>query len=365
MAERKTGKAAKTPKTGKAAGGGKKAAPAGRVVNLALQGGGSHGAFTWGVLDRLLEDGRLSFEGISGTSAGAINGALLICGLAKGGPEGARALLEELWSRVGEHAAFAPFQPTWMDRLSGNPNLDNSPAYVAFDMMLRLASPYQFNPLDYNPLRGILTELIDPNTMRASRQPRLYVSATDVLNGRLKVFANDELSIEALLASACLPFLFQAVQIEGSSYWDGGYMGNPTLYPLLHSCAAQDVVVVQINPIHRPDVPMTPTAIIDRMNEIGFNSTFLRETRAMALINRLLEERKLDPETCGLKPIHLHLIGAEAEMSRYTTSSKFNADFSFIMDLHALGRETASAWLDDPYDSLGQRTTFEAGALFI
>ncbi|NNG05851.1 MAG: patatin-like phospholipase family protein, partial [Inquilinus sp.] len=241
MAERKTHK-------GRAS---KKAAPAGRVVNLALQGGGSHGAYTWGVLDRLLEDGRLSFEGISGTSAGAINGALLICGLAKGGPDGARALLEELWTRVGEQAAFAPFQPTWADRLTNNPNLDNSPAYIAFDMMLRLASPYQFNPLDYNPLRGLLTGMIQPiETLHASDPPRLYVSATDVLNGRLKVFEGEELSVEALIASACLPFLFQAVQIKGNAYWDGGYMGNPTLYPLIHSCEARDIVVVQINPIH-------------------------------------------------------------------------------------------------------------------
>jgi len=334
-------------------------------ISLALQGGGSHGAFTWGVLDRLLEDGRFTVEGISGTSAGAVNGAVLAHGLRGGGPERARALLGELWTRIADRALLSPFQPTWWDRLTGNPNLDASPAYAIFDAMTRVVSPYQFNPLDFNPLRDILDAMLDMSVLQGPGDPKLYVSATDVTEGRLHVFQGESLSIDALMASTCLPFLFKAVEISGRYYWDGGYMGNPTLYPLVHECEATDIVVVQINPIRRPDVPMTPTAIMDRINEISFNSTFMREVRSMGLINRLIDEGRLDGPACGLRPAYVHMIGAEEEMDRLTASSKLNADWGFVRDLFDLGRETAGGWIEETAGALGRRSTFDPGRFSI
>jgi len=336
-----------------------------RPVSLALQGGGSHGAFTWGVLDRLLEDGRFAIEGISGTSAGAVNGALLAYGLHQGGTERARDLLGALWRRIAERALVSPFQPSWWDRMTGNPNLDASPAYAVFDAMTRLVSPYQFNPFDFNPLRDILEALLEMPALHGRTAPRLYVSATNVTEGRLHVFQGQDLSVDALLASTCLPFLFKAVEIDGRYYWDGGYMGNPTLYPLIHDCAARDILIVQINPIRRPDLPITPTAILDRINEISFNSTFMRELRSMGLINRLIEEGRVDGPACGLRPAYVHLIGAEDEMDRLTASSKLNADWGFIRDLFALGRETTSAWLDAHGADVGRRSTFDPGHVSI
>lgn len=335
-----------------------------RTVNLALQGGGSHGAFTWGVLDRMLEDSRLEFEGISGTSAGAMNGAVLAYGLASGGRERARELLERFWMQVSREAAWGPVQPTWLDRVFGNPNLDLSPLYHGFDLLMRMLSPYQFNPFGLNPLRRLLIETIDFGVLRRAQTPRLYVSATHVTKGKLRVFAGKDISVEALLASACLPFLFQAVEVNGEHYWDGGYMGNPTLYPLIHACQSRDIVMVQINPFNRDSLPMAPTAIVDRINEISFNSTFLQEARAMGLINRLLAQGLLDEGTCGLRSMHLHVIGAEERMAHLNLSSKFNADRAFLHELRDLGRETASAWLDQNFERIGENSTFEVESLF-
>ncbi len=332
-------------------------------INLALQGGGSHGAFTWGVLDALLEDGRYEIEGISGTSAGAVNGAILTCGLAKGGRDGARQLLEDLWVEISRRSAFGPFQSDWLGRLTGSPNLDVSPAYVAFDFMMRVASPYQFNPLNWNPLRDVLDKLVDIDCLCQSQLPRLYVSATNVTKGRLRVFAGNDITIDALLASACLPFLFQAVEIDGEEYWDGGYMGNPTLYPLIHACEARDVLVVQVNPIERDDVPRSGTAIMNRVNEISFNATFMREARALGLINRLLAEHQLTDGQSGLKPMYLHMIGKEAEMGHFGASSKLNGDLGFLRELFALGREATAEWLATDAEHVGRKSTFEVASL--
>lgn len=334
-------------------------------VNLALQGAGAHGAFTWGVLDRLLEDGRLRFEGVSGTSAGAINGAALVYGLHAGGPDKARRVLSTLWTRLAQAALLMPLQPTWYDRLVNNPNLDMSPAYMGFDMLIRMLSPYQFNPAGYNPLRDLLSTIVDFRVLRAARDPQLYVSATNVARGKLKIFAGEELSVDALLASACLPFLFQAVHIQGEQYWDGGYMGNPTLHPLIHDCDSSDVVVIQINPIYRKKIPTTTTAIVDRMNEISFNASFMREVRSMALINRLIDEGALDGEAAGLRRIFLHMIGNETQMRRYTVSSKMNGDWVFVHDLRDLGRLAATRWLEDNLDHVGVESTFDVDSIFL
>jgi len=335
-----------------------------KTVNLALQGGGSHGAFTWGVLDRLAEDGRLDYEAISGTSAGAMNGALFAAGLHNDGPGEARRLLGEFWKEMANQNAYSPFQPTWLDRMWGNHNLDMSPLYNTLDAFSRVVSPYQFNPFDFNPLREVLAGLLKADALQEASRPRLFVSATDVLDGRLKVFAGDELSIESLIASACLPFLYQAVEIDGRHYWDGGYMGNPTLYPLIHACEATDIVIVQINPLRREEVPTSPTAIVDRMNEISFNSTMMREARALGLINRLLGEGHLDP-ACGLRPMRLHRIAAEKEMADLTASSKMNTDWALIKDLFDLGRQTADQWLDKTFAAIGRESTFEIGPFIV
>lgn len=335
-----------------------------RRINLALQGGGAHGAFTWGVLDRLLEDGRLEFDGVSGTSAGAMNGAALVYGLVTGGRDAAREALDRLWDNVARQSLLSPFQPSWIERLTGTPNLEFAPGYAAFDTLVRLYSPYVFNPFGWNPLRDVLRGVIDFDVLREAQSTRLYVGATDVRLGKLKVFSGAEISAEALLASACLPFLFQAVEIGGSHYWDGGYLGNPTIYPLIHSCSAQDIVVVQINPIRRDAVPITPTQIVDRMNEVSFNAAFLREARALEMINRLLDGGHLQPGESGLRPMYLHLVGAEDEMQDLTVSSKLNADRAFLLNLRERGRRAADLWLEETWDGLGRRSTFVVESMF-
>ncbi|HYE50698.1 MAG TPA: patatin-like phospholipase family protein [Azospirillaceae bacterium] len=344
---------------------GKDGKAATKTVNLALQGGGSHGAFTWGVLDRILEDGRLGFEGISGTSAGAVNGALLAYGMLTDGREGARELLYRLWRRLAKTTVFSPLQPTLLDRWTGNPHLDHSPIYAGLDLMVRVMSPYQFNPLGLNPMRNIIQGLIDFEVLREAADTRLYVSATNVTRGTLKVFSRGELSAECLIASACLPFLVQAVEIDGEYYWDGGYMGNPTIYPLIHDCRASDVVVVQVTPIQRPELPTTPTAIVDRINEISFNSTFLRELRAMELVNRLVKSQKLTEEEAGVRAINLHMVSAADRMAALGTSSKLNGDWGFLTELRDLGRAAAQDWLDGTFERIGRESSVELGRQFV
>lgn len=332
-------------------------------VNLALQGGGAHGAFTWGVLDRLLEDGRLDVEGISGTSAGAINGAMLAYGLLLGGPEEARGQLYRLWRRLAKSHASGPLTWGWFG--NGAAHMDSHPVYAGFDLMIRMMSPYQFNPLNLNPVRDVLRGLIDFDLLRQATGVRLYVSATNVKRGQLKVFKGAELSVDCLVASACLPFLVQAVEIDGEHYWDGGYMGNPTVYPLIHECETPDILVVQVTPLTRPSVPTSPTAIVDRMNEISFNSTYLRELRALELINRLIAEGRITAEEAGVRPIRLHRIEDEAAMRDLGVSSKLNADWGFICHLRDLGRAAADDWLTRTWDKVGVEGTFEAGRFFV
>ncbi|WP_084437612.1 patatin-like phospholipase family protein [Niveispirillum irakense] len=333
-------------------------------INLALQGGGAHGAFTWGVLDRLLEDGRLDVEGISGTSAGAMNGALLAQGLLTGGPDKARELLERLWRRVAKSHGLGPLAPSWLMPFSTGPNLDSHPVYAGMDMMVRMLSPYQFNPMGVNPLRDVLDGLVDFDLLRRAQDVRLFVSATNVNRGQLRVFSGNELSVDCLLASACLPMLFQAVRIEGEHYWDGGYMGNPVLDPLIKQCTSPDVLVVQVTPMHRPDLPRTPTAIIDRINEISFNSTFYRELRSIELVNRLLDDGRINPDA-GLRPIHLHMIESDASMGALGVSSKLNGDWGFLSELRDLGRAAAEGWLDAHHAAIGQKSSFATGPFFV
>ncbi|MBV8534802.1 MAG: patatin-like phospholipase family protein, partial [Alphaproteobacteria bacterium] len=237
-----------------------------KTINLALQGGGAHGAFAWGVIDRLLDDERIEFEGISATSAGAMNAAVTAYGLTVGGRDGARAALAVFWRRISDAAPLSPLRPSPFDKLLDRHSMDSNPAFLFFDLMTRVLSPYQFNPFDFNPLRDVLEASVDFEVLRAGNVVKLFLCATNVRTGKVKIFENAEITPSAVLASGCLPFLFRAVEIDGEPYWDGGYMGNPAIFPLIYGCQSADVMIVHINPITRDAVPQTATDILNRLN---------------------------------------------------------------------------------------------------
>jgi NTE family protein len=328
-----------------------------KTVNLALQGGGAHGAFAWGVLDRLLADERIAIEGISATSAGAMNATVLAYGLTEGGREGARRALVNFWRKVSHGALMSPLQPTWWDRVTHDHSMRSNPTFMVFDLMTRLLSPYQFNPGNYHPLRGILEESVDFDRLRRGSAVKLYLCATNVRTGKVKLFENAELSVDAVLASGCLPFLFQAIEIDGEAYWDGGYMGNPALYPLIYGCESRDIVVVHINPIERPDIPTSAAEILNRVNEISFNSSLMREMRAVAFVSKLIDDGKLcDTE---MKRMLVHAVDGGDFMRELGVSSKLNPDWEFLTHLHDVGWERADAWLETSFARLGQDSTVD------
>jgi NTE family protein len=333
-------------------------------VNLALQGGGAHGAFTWGVLDRLLEDERIGFDGISATSAGAMNAAVLAYGLSVGGREGAKKALASFWRRVSHAAAFGPLQPTPLDRVFGNRSLESSPAFVLFDLMTRLFSPYQFNPLNFNPLRQVLEQTVDFEAIRRVECPvKLFLSATNVRSGKVRIFDNMDLTVDAVLASGCLPFMFQAVEIDGECYWDGGYMGNPAIFPLIYNCESRDVVIVHINPIERDELPTNARDILNRMDEISFNSSLMRELRAIQFVTDLIDKDRV--KDGQLKRMLIHSIEAEEFMTRLGVSSKLNPDWDFLTHLRDVGRARADQWLEVNYERLGRESTVDLRASFL
>jgi NTE family protein len=329
-----------------------------KTINLALQGGGAHCAFTWGVLDRMLEDERISYEGISATSAGAMNAVVLAYGLTEGSRDGARKALAGFWRCVSHAAANGPLQPTWLDRLMGNRSLENSPAFIAFDLISRLMSPYQFNALNRNPLREVLLQSVDFERLRSADCPvKLFLSATNVRTGKIKVFENDVICPERVLASGCLPMLFQAVEIDGEHYWDGGYMGNPAMFPLIYGCDSRDVMVIHINPLERQEVPRTAFEIMNRVNEISFNSSLLREMRAISFVTKLIDD---DPAALkGLKGVLVHAIAADEIMSKLGAASKLNGDWDFLTYLRDQGRDHADKWLAENFDRLGAESTID------
>ena len=328
-------------------------------IDLALQGGGAHGAFTWGVLDRLLEEPWLKLEGISGTSAGAMNAAVLAHGHADGGAEGARAALELFWRKVSEAARFSPFQRGPLDILLGRWTLDNSPLFVAMDMAARLFSPYDLNPGGSNPLRAILSELVDFGRLAAS-PIKLFITATNVRTGRGRIFRNAELTPDVLLASACLPTMFQAVEINGETYWDGGYAGNPTLTPLIRECDSQDTIIVQINPVERPGTPESARDILNRLNEVSFNAVLLKELRMMGLLRRVAQTT--DEEGARWASMRIHRIASEA-MLEFGYSSKLNAEWAFLRLLRDEGRRAADDFLETHGDDLGHRSSLDLDLL--
>lgn len=331
-----------------------------KLINLALQGGGAHGAFTWGVLDKLLAEGRVRIEGISGTSAGAMNAVVLADGMRKDGPDGARQALHDFWHGVSKVAQLSPLQRTPLDALMGNWNLDYSPAYQFMDLLSRSASPYDLNPLNINPLKDLLMDLVDFDSARSCDRIKLYISATNVRTGRIRVFAQHELSADVVMASACLPMVFQAVEIDGEAYWDGGYMGNPALFPMFQGCTSPDIVIVQINPLEVEKIPKTAHDILNRLNEITFNASLLKELRAIDFVDRLLEQHKLDD--AQYRKMLIHMI-ATPELDALNASSKLNAEWSFLLHLHDIGWRTADTWLDQNHDRIGQASSIDINAL--
>ena len=329
------------------------------LVDFALQGGGAHGAFTWGVLDRLLEESWLRIDGISGTSAGAMNAAVLVDGYADNGADGARAALENFWRRVSRAALLSPLRRTPLDILLGRWTLDHSPVFVAMDLMARLFSPYDLSPGGANPLRDILAESADFDRL-AKASIKLFVTATNVRTGRGRVFRNSEITPDVLLASACLPTLFQAIEIDGESYWDGGYSGNPTITPLVRECRSQDTILVQINPVERPGLPRSARDILNRLNEVSFNAVLLKELRMIALLRQVAQPD--DSESAKWADMRIHRISSDV-MVELGYSSKLNAEWEFLCMLRDEGRRAGDAFLSAHHDDLGRRSTFDLDEL--
>jgi len=329
------------------------------LVDLALQGGGAHGAFTWGVLDRMLEEKHLQIDGISGTSAGAMNAAVLADGYAEGGPDGARKSLESFWSRVSRSARFSPFQRGPLDVLLGRWSLDHSPMFLTIDMMSRLFSPYDLNPIGANPLHEVLAETIDFERLSRSRI-KLFVTATNVHTGRGRVFRNGELSPDVLLASACLPTFFKAVEIDGEHYWDGGYAGNPTITPLVRESDAHDTLLVQINPTERSEIPRSAAEILNRVNEISFNSPLAKELRMIALLRQVADPGHGEGERWA--QMRTHRIKSDM-LAEFGASSKLNAEWAFVGKLRDEGRRAASEFLAVHGKDVGKRSTADLDEL--
>lgn len=333
-----------------------------KAVSLALQGGGAHGAFTWGVLDALLEDGRLAIEAITGASAGSINAVVLAEGWLEGGAEGAREQLRRFWQRISLDGALAPAQQRLVSLLLGYWHADGSLARSWLDAWASAFGPAEWNPLDINPLRDALTELIDFGRVRACPGVKLFISATSVWTGKASIFRGAELTADHVLASACLPTVFPAVMIGGEPHWDGGYAGNPPLYPLFYETATDDILLVQINPIERRETPHTAREIQDRLTEITFNANLLGELRAIEFVGRLIDAGRLPADR--YKRVRMHRIGGGEQLGAFAASSRLHTHWTFLQDLRDLGRAAARQWLDESYEVLGVRATLDLRAAY-
>jgi NTE family protein len=332
-------------------------------IDLALQGGASHGAFTWGVLDALLEEGSLDFAGISGTSAGALNGAVLITGLARAGRDGAREALHDFWRDVAR--ANTCFDPFSQPQGPGGPLWDawTAPMAQALAHWTRAFGPYQLNPFGLNPLKDVLKRHVDVDALRSTNGPRLFAVATSVRTGRPRIFSGEALSLDALLASACLPYLFQAVEIDGEPYWDGGYSGNPAIWPLIYETAEADVLLVKTQPLERPDTPRSAFDIAERAAEISFNTALIGELRAIAFVKRLLQEERIDRGR--YKDLRMHMIADEEELARLPAKSKLDTGWAFLQRLRGMGQAAAQGWLKRHRRDVGVRSSMDIGAEFL
>jgi NTE family protein len=335
-----------------------------KKINLALQGGGAHGAFTWGVLDHLLSDERLTIEGISGASAGAVNAIMLADGLARGGPKEAQKRLADFWRAASHDGNLPPVQRHALDRLFSFLPLEGSPVQAWFDALSQYLSPYDVNPLNINPLKDLIERFVDFDAIRASTNLKLFISATNVHTGRLRIFTQDKMSADIVMASACLPYLFRAVEIDGVPYWDGGYMANPAIFPFFRRTEAEDVLIVQINPIERRTTPTSSKEITDRLNEITFNSSLLAEFRAIEFVSRLID-RKLLPRGTGegeYRRINVHRIALDSAIKKLTSATKLSTDYDFFEMLRRNGKRAARRFLDENFDAIGERSTFDLRA---
>jgi NTE family protein len=332
-----------------------------KPISLALQGGGAHGAFTWGVLDAILADDRLRIVGVSGTSAGAMNAVALAEGMANGGTEGARKQLRSFWEKIGDGARYSPIQRNLFDRMLGHWGVEQTPGFLWFEWMSRVASPYETNPLDLNPLRDVLKAEIDFEKVRACTDLKIFIGATNVHTGRITVFDQKELTAAHVLASACLPSLFQAVEIDGIPYWDGGYTGNPALFPLYKVNESSDMLIVQLNRVIRKETPTSARAIENRLNEITFNASLMSELRAIEFVQRLLDEGRVPADR--YRRLRLHRIDADRALSDVAASSKVNAEPDFIALLCKRGQAAGKRWIARHYDAIGERSTLDLAGL--
>ena len=334
-----------------------------KAINLALQGGGAHGAFAWGAIDTILADGRIDIEAISATSAGAMNAVVLADALTDGDRDHARERLTAFWRAIAAAGhMYNPVKPLkdWNGRALP---VEQSPLYWMFDTMIRVFSPYQLNPFNFNPLRHVLDKHVDFEKLRATKGIHVHLCATNVETGKVRIFNRPELTADTVLASACLPFLFQTIEIEGSHYWDGGYIGNPAIFPLIYGSRSRDVVIMHINPIVRRGVPKTAPEILNRINEISFNSSLMREMRAIAFVTKLIENKKVDARE--MKQMLIHSIRDDEVMTAHSVASKLNPDWDFLCSLRDSGRGTTTRWLRTHFADIGKRSTVDLEAEFL
>ncbi|TAF32873.1 MAG: patatin-like phospholipase family protein [Cytophagales bacterium] len=334
-----------------------------KTINLALQGGGSHGAFTWGVLERFLEDERISFEGICGTSAGAVNAAVLAYGLTSGGRSRAIELLEQLWQRISVAQWFSPLQPSLTDRLIGDGSMKFSPMYHWTEFMLSLFPPHSMNPMNFNPLELILSDMIDFEVLSQCQEIKLFVCATNVKTSRVKVFRTPEITVKTILASACLPTYFQSVQIGEDYYWDGGYAGNPPVFPLIDHTKSPDILVVQIDPIRTETLPLTVDEIRDRINELSFNMSLMYEMRKINFVQKLLDKGINFGDK--FRDVYIHHIHPHDYFKGMGTDSKFNADWQYLNRLRNIGRNVADEWINNHFEHIGKQSTCDIAQTFL
>lgn len=328
-----------------------------KKMTFALQGGGAHGAFTWGVLDRMLEEESLEVDGLSGTSAGGMNAVAVAQGVAQGGNQGGREMLDLFWKKISDLGKSSSLTPGLKDRLQGRWTMSSSAGFNAFEFMSRIFSPYEMNPFDDNPLRDVVKEVFDFDLVNKNKGPKVFLCATHVNSGKLKVFKSGELKAESMLASACLPFLHRAVEVDGDMYWDGGFIGNPVFFPLIEECEAADLMLIQINPVNRPHLPTKAREIMDRLNEITSNASMLRELRAITFITNLIDTGVIDKEKSGMKRMNMHNIKAEKEFQELGFSSKLNSEWEFLIHLKEVGRKYAENWMKQNYDKVGKEST--------
>jgi NTE family protein len=332
--------------------------PRKKKINLALQGGGAHGAFTWGVIDHLLEDGRIHIAGVSGTSAGAMNAVMLADGLARGGGDEARKRLAEFWRAASIGGDLPGPQRAVLDRLLALMPMDASPMRFMVDTMSRMLSPYDLNPLNINPLKGLIERFVDFDAIRNFKDFDLFISATNVHSGRLRVFTREEINADVVMASAALPLVFRAVEIDGEPYWDGGYTANPAILPLIEANDIDDVLVVQISPQSRDTTPTSARDIVHRVNEITFNASLDSELRAIEYIARIAGKRGTK-NTSAAANVKVHRIVLDSTGTKLGSGTGLNADYDFFAVLHRAGRRAARRFLDEHFGDIGHRSTFD------